>query len=158
MGYYTRVFCTTKNKPTVNGILEYLKSEGLTVETNQTMEDMETVDWTGFELMYAPERLPLLVELNQIGSSDGLAEEEIEEFLEFVGDARFYEPKKKKVIAHLKQTEYIICIQFPTNDIVEQGYDANGELMSFFESNYSGMIQADREGFYGKNNLLEKLD
>ena len=94
-----------------------------------------------------------MIELNEKGLSKGIVEEEINEFLKFIGKPKFFELKKKKVINQLKSTEYIICIQLPTNDIVDKGYDVNGELMEFIELNYSGMVQADREGFYSKNNV-----
>jgi len=157
MGYFTRVFCATTQKPKIRVILESLKSDGFNVGVNLAESELDHEEWTNFELIYDLERLPLLVELNQKGQSDGLAEEEIEEFLEFVGKPKFYELNKKKVIDHLKSTEYIVCIQLPTNDIVDQGYNVNGELMEFIELNCSGMVQADREGFYSKNNLILEL-
>jgi len=158
MGYYTRVFCATKNKPTVQNILDFLIAKGVDVSSNLNGTDLQTENWNHFELIYDENRLPLLIELNGLGNSDGLAEEELEEFLEFAGEPRFYELKKKKVVGHLKKTEYIVCIQLPTNDIVDKGYDANGELMEYFEKNFSGMIQADREGFYDGPKLLLKLE
>ena len=158
MGYYTRVFCATKNKPNVQSILDYIIANGIEVNSNLKGADLETIDWKHFELTYDSERLPLLVELNELGDEEGLAEEELEEFLEFVGKPKFYEPKKKKVVGHLKKTEYIVCIQLPTNDIVDKGYDANGELMHFFKENFSGMVQADREGFYDRHKLLLELE
>ncbi|PXX21392.1 hypothetical protein [Arenibacter sp. ARW7G5Y1] len=158
MGYFTRVFCATKNKPTIQSILDFVIANGIDVSSNLNGAELLTENWNHFELIYDKNRLPLLVELNGLENSDGLAEEELEEFLEFVGKPRFYELKKKKVAEHLKKTEYIICVQLPTNDIVDKGYDANGELMEFFEKNFSGMIQADREGFYDGPKLLLELE
>ena len=157
MGYYTRVFCATKNKPVVQSILDFITTNGIDVSSNLNIVDLKTENWNHFELIYDRKRLPLLVELNELGNSDGLAEEELEEFLEYVGQPRFYELKKKKVVGHLKKTEYIVCIQLPTNDIEDKGYDANGELMHYFEKNFSGMIQADCEGFYDGPKLLLEL-
>ena len=158
MGYFTRVFCTSKKKPKISGIIERLKSNGFNINVNLKESELNKKDWTNFELIYDPEQLPLLVELNQKGTSGGLVEEEIEEFLEFIGKPTLFELKKKKVINHLKLTEYIICIQLPINDIVGQGYNVNGELMKYIELNFSGMIQADNEGFYAKNNLILELE
>lgn len=158
MGYFTRVFCATKNKPTVQSILDFIIANGVDVSSNLSGTDLQSKNWGHFELIYDKNKLPLLVELNGLENSDGLAEEELEEFLEFVGIPRFYELKKKKVFAHLKKTEYIVCIQLPTNDIEDKGYDANGELMQYFEKNFSGMIQADREGFYDGSKLLLELE
>lgn len=155
MGYYTRVFCSSKIKPKVHLLIEYLTENGHTVWTNpKELED----DWTDFELMYDSERLPLLIELNEKGNSDGLAEQELTEFFEFIGKGNIFELNKKKVITHLNRTEYIVCIQLPTSDIIDEGYDVNGNLMSYIETNFSGMTQADGEGFYLNNKLLLKLE
>lgn len=158
MGYYTRVFCSSKNKPKIKDILESLKSNGFAVESDLDEDDLDSSEWTNFELNYDPERLPLLVELNEKGKSDGLVEEEILEFTQFVGKPNLLEFNKKKVINHLKNTDYIICIQLPTSDIIDEGYNMNGELMAYVERNFSGMTQVDREGFYLNNKLLVKIE
>ncbi|MCL9807121.1 hypothetical protein NAT51_16415 [Flavobacterium amniphilum] len=158
MGYYTRVFCSSQKKPKISEILENLKSSGFTVGANLDVKNLDNSEWTNFELIYDSERLPLLIELNEIGKSDELAEEEISEFIEFVGEPKFLELKKKKVIKHLKKSNYIICIQLPTSDINDEGYNVNGELMTYIERNFSGMTQADREGFYLNNELLIELE
>jgi len=136
MGYYTRVFCSSHKKPKISEILENLKSSGFTVESDLEAENLDNSEWTNFELNYDSERLPLLIELNEKGKSDELAEEEISEFLEFVGKPQFLEFKKKKVINHLKKTNYIVCIQLPTSDIIDIGYDINGELMAYLEKTF----------------------
>ena len=158
MGYYTRVFCSSQKKPTIGEILENLNSNGFAVNTNLDIENLNDSDWTDFELSYHSERLPLLIELNEVRKSDELAEEEILEFIEFIGEPKFLELGKKKIINHIKKTRYIVCIQLPTSDITELGYDVNGELMAYLEKNFSGMTQADREGFYLNNKLLLKLE
>ena len=158
MSYYTRVFCSSKSKPRVNEIIESINSKGFKVKINISNDNFDDIDWTNFELYYDSNRLPLLIELNEKGDSDGLAKEEIAEFIEFVGKPSFFELNKKKVINHLNNTEYIVCIQIPTSDIVDEGFDVNGELMSFFERNFSGMTQADKEGFYINNKLILKIE
>jgi hypothetical protein len=158
MGYYTRVFCSSQKKPKISEILENLNSNGFTVGSNLDLENLENSEWTDFELNYNSERLPLLIELNEIGKSDELAEEEISEFIEFVGKPKFLELKKKKVVNHLKKTNYIVCIQLPTSDIIDAGYNVNGELMAYLEKNFSGITQADGEGFYLNSKLLIRLE
>ncbi|WP_100616425.1 hypothetical protein [Confluentibacter citreus] len=157
MGYFTRVFCSTNRKPKISGILKHLKSDGFDLSVNLTESELDDENWTDFELTYDKARLPLLVELNTKGESERLAEEELEEFFEIIGKPKFFELNKKKVIKHLKATEYIVCIQLPTSDIIDKGYDLNGELMAYIELNFSGMVQADKEGFYLRNELLFEL-
>ena len=158
MGYYTRVFCSSKEKPKINGILESLKAKGFKVRVNLDKSALNDTNWTSFELTYAEGKSPLLIEINEKGKSDGIAEEEIEEFLEFIGKPKLYELKKKKVLNHLKQTEFIICIQLPTTDFIDLGYDVNGDLMEYIAEEFSGIVQADGEGFYEKNKLIVELE
>jgi len=42
MGYYTRVFCATKNKPTVQNILDFLIAKGVDVSSNLNGTDLQT--------------------------------------------------------------------------------------------------------------------
>lgn len=158
MACYTRVFCSNQKKPKIGKILENLNSNGFAVYANIEIENLNDSDWTNFELSYHSERLPLLIELNEVGKSDELAEEEISEFIEFIGKPKFLELTKKKIINHLKKSRYIVCIQLPTSDITELGYDVNRELMAYLEKNFFGMTQADHEGFYLNNKLLMKLE
>ncbi len=137
--------------------MKHLKSDGFDLSVNLTESELDDENWTDFELTYDKARLPLLVELNTKGESERLAEEELEEFFEIIGKPKFFELNKKKVIKHLKATEYIVCIQLPTSDIIDKGYDLNGELMAYIELNFSGMVQADKEGFYLRNELLFEL-
>lgn len=158
MGYYTRVFCLSKIKPKISEIVKKLNSSGFNITVNLSDFDLESCDWSDFELNYDSERLPLLIELNECRNSDELAKKEIEEFIEFIGKPNLLELKKKKIIRHLKNTEYIVCIQLPTNDITDKGYDVNGKLMEYLEINHLGMPQADNEGFYQQNRLLLKME
>lgn len=113
MGYYTRVFCSSQEKPKINKILENLNSRGFTVATDLGLENLYNSQWTNFELNYDSEKLPLLIELNEIGKSNELAEEEISEFIEFVGKPTLLEFKKKKVVNHLKKTNLSYVYNYP---------------------------------------------
>lgn len=157
MGYFTRVFCATDSKPKISEILETLKFKGFDVNVELSESKFKSDDWTNFELIYDSEKLPLLIELNEINKPDGFAEEEISEFIEYIGKPNFLELNKKIIIRHLKVTQYIVCIELPTSDITDEGYDLNGELMHYLEVNFSGLTQADNEGFYLKNKLLIKI-
>jgi len=156
MGYFTRVFCKSNSKPNVKQILEMLNSKNFSAKSNLDENELQSEKWTDFELIYKEGKLPILVELNQINESDGLAEEEIEEFKEAIGKPKLFDSKKKKVIKHLDQTNFILCNQLPTSDIDDDGYDINGQLMEIFATECEGMIQCDGEGFYSGNKLIVK--
>ena len=125
MGYYTRVFCKSKSRPSVKQILDKLNLVGHAVNSNLDANELKLENWNHFELIYKKGKLPILVELNQIGHSDGLAEEEIEEFQESIGKPGIFDSIKKKVLKHLEKTEFILCNQLPISDIDDNGYDVN---------------------------------
>ncbi|MDN5211491.1 hypothetical protein QQ020_05500 [Fulvivirgaceae bacterium BMA12] len=156
MGYFTRVFCKANNRPSVKQILDNLNSFGYSVTSNLNPDELESEDWANFELNYKDGKLPILVELNQLENSDGLAEEEIEEFKETIGKPGLFSLSKKKVLTQLEKTKFILCNQLPISDIDDDGYDVNGELMQIFVSECEGMIQCDGEGFYFGTKLILK--
>jgi len=156
MGYFTRVFCKSHSKPNVNEILERLNSKNNSAKSNLDDNQLQSENWTDFELFYKEGKLPILVELNQIKESGGLAEEEIEEFKEAIGKPGLFDSSKKKILKHLDQTNFILCNQLPTSDIDADGYDINGELMQIFATEYEGMVQCDGEGFYLGSKLIVK--
>jgi hypothetical protein len=156
MGYYTRVFCKSNKKPTVSQILEKLNSKGYSAKSNLDENEINSENWTDFELIYKEDKLPILVEINQIGQSDGLAEEEIEEYKKAIGKPGLFDSNKRKVIKHLSQTGFILCNQLPTSDIDDYGHNINGDLMELIASECDGMIQCDGEGFYAGTKLIVK--
>ncbi len=156
MGYYTRVFCKSNKRQNVEQILKKLNSRGYTAKSNLDEKEIQSENWKDFELIYKEGKLPILVVLNRIGESDGLAEEEIEEFKEAIGKPGLFDSNKNKVIKHLDQTSSILCHQLPISDIDNDGYDINGELMQIFVSDFEGMIQCDGEGFYSGTKLIVK--
>jgi hypothetical protein len=156
MGYFTRVFCKSNSKPNVKQILEKLNSKSHSAKSNLDENELQAENWTDFELIYKEGKLPILVELNEIKKSDGLAEEEIEEFKEAIGKPGLFDSSKKKVLKHLNQTTFILCNQLPTSDIDDDGYDINGELMEIFATECEGMVQCDGEGFYSGTKLIIK--
>lgn len=159
MGYYTRVFCRSAEKPTVKAILLYLDATmDFDIRTDLTPEEAGTTNWNAFSLHYDEERLPILVECNMVTDTDELGREEIAEFIEQVEDSGEADENTEKVIAHLQAARFIIACQLPVSDIDDDGYDVNGELMNYFTAHYEGMVQADGEGFYDGDELLVELD
>ena len=132
MGYFTRVFCKSDNRPSINKILNQLNSKGFNPTINLNKDEIKSTNWTSFELYYDENKLPILIECNQIGTEEKLAEEEINEFREFIGKPIFYDFTKKRILSHLDESKYIICNQLPTSDIDELGYEVNGEILKYF--------------------------
>lgn len=157
MGYYTRIFCVSDKKPNIQELVNACNRQDINIKVEVRNNDLRSTDWTDFELFYDLERKPLLVELNVRNDSNGLLEEEIEEFLEFIDDADANKSDKKKAISHLHKTEYVVCIQLPVSDMTKKGYEVNDRLMTYLEEHYEGMIQEDDEGFYDKGRLFLEL-
>jgi hypothetical protein len=160
MGYYTRVFCKADGKPALSQVLNHINNSGLDfkIEFNLGETDQNTTEWKELELIYKTGKLPILVEYNSVSDDDGLAKEEIEEFLDEIGEAGILAFNKKKIVRHLQATKYIVVTQLPTSDIDDDGYNANGELLKFFVDNYEGVIQADGEGFYEGTKIILKTE
>ena len=158
MGYRTRVFCKSKNVPKVSELMTFLNSNLDGVRTNLTNEELGSKNWKDFELSYQEDKLPILIEVNKVGDQNKLAEEELQEFKEFIGKPKFFESKKRKAINHLRRTNYIICTQLPNSDINDKGYNVNGYVLEFFHRNYDGLIQADGEGIYIDEKYLIKIE
>lgn len=158
MGYYVRVFCTSDKKPTIRQVLDHINQSGcgFTAQTNLSDEELSTETWTSFDLSYKKGRLPILVECNHIADADGLAKDEINEFMDELGPAGFFACKKKKVIQHLQACKYIVTNQLAISDFEDIGYDANGEFLTYFVSNYGGIIHAEGEGFYKGTDVIVK--
>lgn len=156
MSYFVRAFCKADTKPTVKQILDHINGLdlGFIASTNLNPEELESNQWTDFELRYKIGKLPLLVECNKITDENGLAKDEIHEFIDEIGTPGIFAIKKKKVIRHLQETNYIIANQLPTSDIDDDGFNANGEFLKYFVDNYQGMIYADGEGYYEGTTLI----
>ena len=154
MPYFVRAFCKSKTIPSVNEIEGALKAEypQIRIET----EDARTGHWENAEYYYKNGHEPVIVECNQNTGPDSLCAEECEEFIEEIGSPGI-SLTKRKVLGHLKETQYIITCQL-LNDIDDDGYHLNGELLNLFASNYKGLIQADGEGFYDGHKILVELN
>lgn len=156
MDYFTRVFCRSKEKPSVKKITQILNLNGISVTTNLEKAELSSTSWTSFELVYNKGKLPIMVQLNEISNPNNLAKEEIKEFIESTRRRSIFNAKKKKLLKHLKSTNYILSNQIPTSDIDCNGYKANRELMKIFQQDYDGIIQCDGEGFYMATELIIK--
>ncbi len=159
MGYYTRIFCKSNLIPSIKDIFNYVKYKGydLKIEKSYSNLDINNNNWEEFEFIYKKNRKPIIVEINKENDKSNLFKEEIDEFLEAIGEPRL-SFSKKKVIKHLKKTKYIVVNQLLTSDIDDDGYDANAEFLQYFVDFCKGMIQADGEGFYSRNKIIVPLE
>lgn len=118
-------------------------------------EDGREGSWRNAEYYYKDGNQPVIVECNLNDGPSSLAAEECKEFSEEIGKPGL-SMAKRKVLNHLKRTQYIVCCQL-LNDIDDDGYHLNGELLNIFVNNHRALIQADGEGFYEGCNLIVDL-
>ena len=172
MGYYVRAFCTNPKVPDLASIQTWLRereSVAIIDEPNHAVEsaqagearspilDLATSDWEQVAIAYRTGKLPILAECNRGDSTDeSLMREEVAEFMEFVGEPG-RSAAKQRVLEHLAATKFVIACQLPTSDLEDDGYDANGDFLSFFVEHCGGMIQADGEGFYDGDRVIVPL-
>lgn len=161
MGYYVRAFCTAAETPPIGPVLEFARSRGSNVsldpEVNVPADD--DPNWTQVGVGYKAGKLPILLEVNRRGDGrDGeMVSEEIEEFIEFLEDA----PKnanRRRVEEHLGKTTFVVAAQLATSDIDDDGYNALGNVLSYFVEHSGGLIQADGEGFYDGDKVIVALE
>ena len=172
MGYYVRAFCTASKVPDLAAIQSWLRERGSAavidgpdraVEAAQQgvskppVLELQSSDWEQVAVVYRTGKLPILAECNRDDGTDtSLLRQELEEFIELIAEPGLSEPKKQ-VLEHLRSTKFIIACQLPTSDIEDDGYDANGDFLTYFVEQCGGMIQADGEGFYEGAEVIVKL-
>jgi len=159
MGYYVRAFYKSSDVSSINEVLKWMCSRGYDMfidDRDVEAEDWDSTGWDHVSLKYKEEKLPILVECNRDdGSEQCMLRQEIDEFLEFIGKPGF-SLAKRKVIKHLEDTKFVICCQWLTSDIDDDGCDASNEFLRYFVEHCEGMTQFDGEGFYENRRLILK--
>ena len=84
------------------------------------------------------------------------ASEELKEFLAKLGSPG-KNRVKKKVVDHLKATRFIVALLLPKGDMDDAGWDANGQILTYFLDHCGALIQADGEGFYEGSKLILEM-
>ena len=153
MPYYVRAFCNSESLSTIEELEYELKQEY--PEIRLESEDLREGKWEQAEFYYKKGNQPVVVECNFNDGPESLVAEECEEFIENIGSPGI-SISKRKVLNHLKDTKYIISCQL-LNDIDDDGYHLNGELLNIFVNKHGGLIQADGEGFYNGHKLILEL-
>lgn len=150
MAYYLRAFCTSNDIPPLRTVLDWAASQGVRLDAPKA--DLDTRTWEQAEVLYKPDRSPIVAEAN----ADDLASEEAREFIESLDDVD-ESPEKQKVLGHLRQTRAIVAVQL-RGDIDDDGYTAAGTFLTYFVEHCAALIQADGEGFYERERLIVELD
>ena len=136
MPYHVRAFCTSPNVPTLSQVFEYAESQDVSLFPDEThgKTDVNTSGWTEVEILYKPDKSPLVAECNcDDRSDDCLTRVERQEFIEEIGSPGL-SFSKRRIIKHLKATNFIITVQL-LSDIDDDGYEANGTFLSYFVEN-----------------------
>lgn len=150
MGYYLRAFCTSADIPPLRTIFDWAEKQGVRLEAPET--DVDATGWEQAEVIYQPERSPIVAETN----TGELLHEEVEEFVDFLEDVDD-SPEKQKVLDHLEQSKAVVAAQL-LGDIDDDGYTAAGEFLTYFVEHCGGLIQADGEGFYEGDKLIVEVE
>ena len=61
------------------------------------------------------------------------------------------------IVDHLKATRFIVALRLPKGDMDDAGWDANGQILTYFLDHCGALIQADGEGFYEGAKLILEL-
>ena len=151
---YARVFCTAEKPPTIEGLRDSLKSEGITLElTLLPGIDLAFPDKTILYVSYEAGKPSFTAELIIPPALE--FDSELVDFIEVIRDTKRASSGRKKVLQHFAATKFYIAIPL-TPDLFENEARAIGGFLTFFVKNYGGMVQTDEEGFLeGKKTLLQ---
>jgi hypothetical protein len=162
MAFCTRVFCREGTAPPLTEVLMWQRQHGtpVVVVGGASADDLMSPFWSEVELSYDPEEAPFRVLCHHVGDPVGAARlrEEVNDFLEDLAELPEGEggddEARARVDAHLRDTRFVMVVEFPEGGVGPAGYQANGWLMSVFVERASGMVQCDGIGFYDENDEI----
>src|SRR4051812_40214871 len=165
MGNYIRAFCVGEEVPSVTKLVQWLATREVAVKvTDGDPMKMQSRGWEQVSLVYKEGKLPIIARCLRVdaegnGSAAGAesANEELKSFIERVG-AVGKNKVKKRVVEHLKATRFIVALRLPKGDMDDAGWDANGQILTYFLDHCGALIQADGEGFYEGSKLILELE
>jgi len=164
MGNYIRAFCVGEEVPSVTKLVQWLATKDVAVK----MQDgdpmkMQSRGWEQVSLIYKEGKLPIIARCTRTdekgnGSASGAdsARDELKQFIEQIG-AVGKNKTKKRVVDHLKATRFIVALRLPKGDMDDAGWDANGQILTYFLDHCGALIQADGEGFYEGSKLILEM-
>jgi hypothetical protein len=158
MGNYIRAFCVSEEVPPITKVVQWLATRDVVVKVeNGDPMKMQSRGWEQVSLIYKQGKLPIIARcLREDASGDASSVEEVKKFIEQLG-AVGKNKVKKRVVDHLKATRFIIALRLPKGDMDDAGWDANGQILTYFLDHCGALIQADGEGFYEGSKLILEM-
>ncbi|MEL6177969.1 MAG: hypothetical protein AAFS10_03405 [Myxococcota bacterium] len=145
MGYYMRYITTTSNIPTLDAIRSSLQ----TMDTHYRLTSVEPSEMSA-ELFF-DEAIVGELDINMRG--DGLFDEEIKELRDFVEHDAIGD--RAPVLAALTEATAIIAVRVLWGERdTETTMALLDPLWSWLLEHYSGLLQADSEGYYDGSGLI----
>lgn len=159
MAYYVRVFCTALDAPPLRDVFAFCAEQGhpLWLGEDTTDTDLDSTVWREITLRYKESGQQIATDVTRKSDGKGLLREEIAEFKEFLEDVD-NGPGKRKVLQHLRATNFIVANQYLFADFDDDGYDVMSHFLNYFVQNHGGMVQCDGEGFYDSETLIVELE
>jgi len=173
MGYYVRVFCTAPDVPRLRSIQDWLHDQESTAvidepnhaiaaaaagELRPPILNLSNSNWEQIAISYKLGKPPILAECDRDdGTPDSTIREELEEFVQQLAEVE-HSSARQRVLDHLAATKFVVVCQLPVSSIDDDGYEANGDFLTYFVEHCGGMVQADAEGFYDGEELLVELE
>jgi hypothetical protein len=164
MGNYIRAFCVGEEVPSVTKLVQWLATRDVAVKVeNGDPLKMQSRGWEQVSLVYKEGKLPIIARCSRTdakgnGSTSAAdsAADELKSFIERVG-APGKNKTKKRIVDHLKATRFIVALRLPKGDMDDAGWDANGQILTYFLDHCGALIQADGEGFYEGSKLILEM-
>lgn len=151
---FVRVFCTAPTLPSIRDCLGFAAGAGvmLAVDTDDTATlDADSPDWSAVRLVYREDASPLTVTALRDMDHAPPFREIRDRFLTALPDG---DPVYVVTVRdHLTATRAIVTVGIPA-DGDEDTLEAAAWFTRIFVEKYGGLLQADGEGFYDRDNDL----
>ena len=157
MGNYIRAFCVGEEVPSITKLVQWLATREVAVKVQDgDPMKMQSRGWEQVSLVYKEGKLPIIARCSRTDAKNSEAADELKGFIERLG-AVGKNKVKKRVVDHLKATRFIVALRLPKADMDDAGWDANGQILTYFLDHCGALIQADGEGFYEGSKLILEM-
>jgi hypothetical protein len=161
MGNYIRAFCVGEEVPPITKVVQWLGTRDVHVKVaDGDPMKMQSRGWEQVSLVYKEGKLPIIARCTRTdakaSAGSDSAGDELKMFIERIG-APGKNKVKKRVVDHLKATRFIVALRLPKGDMDDAGWDANGQILTYFLDHCGALIQADGEGFYEGSKLILEM-
>jgi len=151
-----RVFARSPAVPSPQAIADHLLRQRFIVRIESGVFSLSYENWHHLHLFYASGRAPLSLERQSL-HGDAPLPERLRALMDATADAKASRGKRR-VLDFLAQSSQVFELIIPPDFDWHAGrHLISTELLNYLQKETDGLIQADEEGYYKRNQLILKL-